>query len=47
MYVFMFKLRIFEVDFQNNKFVSKLRSILEVYFISTKVKKYKRSITEV
>ena len=36
----MFKIRnIFEVDFQNNVFLFKLKSILEVYFISTKVKK--------
>ena len=31
----------FEVDFLNKLFLFKLRSILEVYFISEKVKKYK------
>ena len=31
----------FEVDFLNNVFLFKIRSILEVYFISKKVKKYK------
>ena len=38
----MCKLRsIFEVDFLNQLFLFKLKSILEVYFISEKVKKYK------
>ena len=40
--IFMFKLRsIFEVCFLNTAFLSKLKSILEVYLISKKVKRYK------
>ena len=38
---------IFEVDFLNKLFIFKLKSMLEVYFISEKVKKYKQSIVEV
>ena len=36
-----------EVDSLNKLFLFKLRSILEVYFNSKRVKKYKSSITEV
>ena len=42
MYEFMCRLRtIFEVDFLKKIFLFKLRSILEVYYISENVKKYR------
>ena len=44
----MFKFRsLFEADFLNNEFLFRLRNILEVYFISKKVKMCKWSIIEV